>query len=76
MDWCPFQGRGAGSIPVPLMLRRLGIGPRRLVSHFTQTQPCLYHLQPIYPFFFFFFMTFSPFQHGTITFGENEIQTQ
>lgn len=54
MDWCPFQGRGAGSTPVPLMLRRLGIGPRRLVSHFTQTQPCLYHLQPIYPFFFFF----------------------
>ena len=53
MDWCPFQGRGAGSTPVPLMLRRLGIGPRRLVSHFTQTQPCLYHLQPIYPFFFF-----------------------
>ena len=53
MDWCPFQGRGAGSTPVPLMLRRLGIGPRRLVSHFTQKQPCLYHLQPIYPFFFF-----------------------
>lgn len=20
MDWCPFQGRGAGSTPVPLML--------------------------------------------------------
>ena len=54
MDWYPFQGRGAGSTPVPLMLRRLGIGPRRLVSHFTQTQPCLYHLQPISPFFFFF----------------------
>ena len=62
MDWCPFQGRGAGSTPVPLMLRRLGIGPRRLVSHFTQTQPCLYHLQPIYPFFFsFFFHDLLPF---------------
>ena len=75
MDWCPFQGRGAGSTPVPLMLRRLGIGPRRLVSHFTQTQPCLYHLQPIYPFFFFF-MTFYAFQLGTITFGQNKMQTQ
>ena len=26
--------------------------------------------------FFFFFMTFSPFQHGTITFGQNKMQTQ